>query len=380
MIFDQWFVIEYGYSEVISGILQNGSADVFDPTGYWYDDSSYHLDNTGEIKVTDFLYGLNIYTFRNGVICGTYGSSHFSGIYNYDNLQFSTVLSDWTAVNFFGSFQRPYPGRLYYRILSCRRGCSKLCRLPEQRSECQLPLPRNSTEKQLTSPDGFSFQYYNGQKYALRGTDIILSQNGCSRFIVGTIEQEVDGKLVTKQVIGMNITLSSMQNERAILIDDTSITYSVSLSQGLLEMDFVDYSDSGDCMAASTRIYTYDGSVPTMPIFYVTTDKTWAAKGIQTMKSDGTTGSFGQMTLTVTSQYRNAFAGTATIDGTEYSIIGCLGINNQYIHAEISFLDYHGLIAVESCFINPTNGTFTILGDTDGREYPTTYVAELMQQ
>jgi len=121
---------------VISGILQNGSADVFDPTGYWYDDGSYRLDNTGEIKVTDFLYGLNIYTFRNGVICGTYGSSHFSGIYNYDNLQFSTVLSDWTAVNFFGSFQRPHPGRLYYRILSCRRGYSKLCRLPEQRSEC----------------------------------------------------------------------------------------------------------------------------------------------------------------------------------------------------------------------------------------------------
>jgi len=244
----------------------------------------------------------------------------------------------------------------------------------------QLPLPGNSTEKQLTSPDGFSFQYYNGQKYALRDTDIILSQKGCSRFIVGTMEREVDGKLVTKQVIGLNITLSSMQNERAILIDDTGITYSVSLSQGLLELDFVDYSDSGDCMAAGTRIYTYDGSVPTMPISYVMTDKSWAANGIQTMKSDGTTGSFGQMTLTVTSQYRNAFAGTVTIDGTEYSMIGCFGIKDQYIHAEISFLDYHGLIAVESCFIDPTNGTFTILGDTDGKEYPTAYVAELMQQ
>lgn len=381
LIFDQWYVSNHGYSSVASGVLRNGAADVTDPTGYWYYSSRHCMDSTGNSYDSDVLYGLDIYACQNGTVYGTYGTSHFSGTYGLDNLQFCTELSDGTLVNFFGNFVNEHVLVGYIvEYSTTQKAAVSYVVYRNIDLFASYPYQDSKLAGSWTSPDGSSFQYYDGQSHTLLGNSLTLSQQGRSRFFQGTMEQEVAGQLVTKQVIGLNLTISTMEYEHAILIDDTGILYSASLIEGVLELHFVDFSDSGNRMAAGARLYTADGSTPAVPTYYDLTDKTWTASDVYTVQKDGTAGRFGQMTLTVTSQYQNAFAGTVTIDGTAYSMIGSLGVTDTVIQAQISFNSNTSIISVETCFIDPTAGTFTIIGDMDGDGNAVAYTAVLKEQ
>jgi len=373
----QWSNDNTNSSAIISLTNEAGPSD---PTGYWNVSRCSMISADGSTSMLDGL-NLDIFKVQDGIFWGRYGITYVSGTYTDGTLCFCTKLSDGTQESFVGYFagaQTLISNEVRY---TSDGQCIAVISFFTDRLllGTSLSTAASSLVGTWTAPDGYCYTFAAGQKTAVLGTKITVSQHSySSAFVYGTMEQEVTGLLTTKTFTGVLDNFNSGSTDRATVVDETGLIYHLTTADGVLYVSSVCVSDTGTLeRVACQRTYTKDGSTPVLPTYQKLTDTTWQTGGCTAIAADGTRVSLSGCILKIDNQYQNVFSGTVTISGHEYALVGYLDPTGATSEACVSFIDD---IAFQSDRAIFTTGSLTLYGHSDTAGNALAYIITLRER
>ncbi len=304
-------------------------------------------------------YGITILEQQGNLFRGLYNNNEITGAYTDGSLSFITPIGsgDESGTEYFTGYM--LNEHVFVTVEEYCYDDGTFSLWSSYYTDTPMAVVPNTTLTADTAPlgtwevpeGGYAFWYDGENTGMLKGTGLTLSADG--RFLTGTIDEEVNGEVKTKGLVG----LPTPDPNTFWIFDEDGYAYlawwSGSDLLALMSVDFFDTADTGDLLAAE-RVYTRNGETVGEVACPDLDGTVWSAAEGRCLYTDGTVTAANNVTVKLTHQ---------TIDGLTNLIGGTIAIDG--LAQDLEFRGYVG-----------NTGGMIALMLTDGSYYGDLYLQE----